>query len=359
MDEYPSADPLETPFTRKLFEQLKRHPKRIVFTEGEDLRVLRAARRLVELEAAAPILIGEPDTMRAIAREHKIPLEFIRLLKPRACSDFGLFCRRFEKIERYRRLRVLDPAEIVARPQYFGALMVQYGQADALVGGNKMLPISLYRALLHTIKPLPHVPKVFSAMLLVGREGLRNFGGDGALLLADSGMILKPEVEELAAIATETGKLARHLLGRTPQVALLSHSTHGSSPSEDARRVAAATALARDRALAELVELRIDGELQADVALDPAAAEIKIPGKTPRPRADVLVFPNLDAAHISLKLLRHVAGTTNYGHIVMGLSRPTAQIPRTADANAILGTAAVVGFRAIKFHELYPDGEVG
>jgi phosphotransacetylase len=358
MNEIPSSDPLENPFTRFLFEKLRNHPKRIVFTEGEDPRVVQAARRLVELEAAAPILLGNPDTMRAIAAEQKIPLDFIRLLDPRSSSDFALFCRRFEKIERYKRLRVLDPAEIVARPQYFGALMVQYGQADALVGGNQVLPLSLYRALLNTIKPLPHVPRVFSTMLLVGNPHLENFGAEGALFLADCAMILKPDVPQLAAIAVETGKLARHFLGRAPSVALLSHSTHGSAPSEDARRMAAATALARDKAMAEHAEMRIDGELQADVALDPLAAAIKLPEKKRRHNADVLVFPNLDAAHISIKLLRHVAGTTNYGHIVMGLARPAAQVPRTASANTILGTAAVVGLKAINFHDLYPDGEV-
>lgn len=358
MSENSSNDPAGNDFISFLTEKLRRHPKRIVFTEGEDLRVLRAARRLVELEAAAPILLGDEAGIRRLAKEAGIPLDFIRVLEPRKSSDFGLFCRRFEKMERYKRMSVTDPAEVVVRPHYFGALMVQYGQADALVGGNQVLPLTLFRALLNTIKPLPGVPKVFGVMVLVGGPHLRHFGRDGVLFLADTGMIVRPDVRELASIAFETGKLARHILGRPPLVALLSHSTRGSAPSKEARRVAAATALVRDRCRAEYIDLDIAGEVQADVALDPAAAEVKLPGEQPRPSADVLVFPNLDAAHISLKLLRHVGGASNYGEILMGLARPAAQVPRTASEETIFGTAAAVGVEAIKFHELYPDGEV-
>jgi phosphotransacetylase len=279
------------------------------------------------------------------------------LLEPAKAADFGMFCRHFEKMERYRKMHVADPAEIVARPHYFGALMVQYGQADALVGGNISLPTPLFRALINTIKPLPEVPRVFAATVLVAPH-LPRFGRDGVLFLADVGVMPTPTMHQLAAVAVETGRLARHFLGRTPVVAMLSHSTKGSSPAEDARRVAAAAALAKDRCEANFIDLRIDGELQADVALDPAAAEVKLPDSGWRDTADVLVFPNLDAGHISLKLLQHLAGAQNYGQIVVGLARPAAQVPRTASVETILGTAAAVGVEAIKYHQLYPDGEV-
>jgi phosphotransacetylase len=342
-------------FTRFLFDKLRRHPKRIVFTDGEDLRVLRVAERLVAMEAAVPVLLGSRERILAMAAEHGVSMRFVRLIEPVKSSDYGLFCQRFEKMERYRRMQVKDPTEIVSRPHYFGALMVQYGQADALVGGNTGLPATLFRALLNTIKPLPEVPKVYAATVLVAPQ-LAHFGREGVLFLADCGLVPVPTVEQLAAIAIETGKLARHFLGRTPGVAMLSHSTKGSAATEDAGRVAAATAMAVDRCEADFLDLRIEGELQADVALDPAAAELKLAGT--RQPADVLVFPNLDAGHISLKLLQHVAGARNYGQIVMGLARPAAQVSRTASAETILGTAAAVGVEAIKYHELYPDGEV-
>ena len=342
---------------RHLLEQLRRHPKRVVFTEGEDIRVIKAAARLVKEEVVAPILLGNRERIRALAAEHSVPLTFIHIIDPPLASDFGLFCRRVENMDRYRKRQLGNPEEIVSKPHYFGALMVQYGQADAIVGGNQALPAAYFRALLHTIKPLPTVPKIFAVSILVGPH-LQHLGGSGLLLLADCGLISVPEVNDLAAIALETGKLAHHFLGRKPLVAMLSHSTKGSSGAPEARRMAAAASLAQAEARKQFLEIDIEGELQADVALDPSASEVKIPAAGIRPTADVLVFPNLDAAHISLKLLQHVAGAQNYGQLILGLSRPAAQIPRTATEETIFGTAAAIAVEAIKFHQLYPDGEV-
>lgn len=343
--------------TRYLLEQLRRHPKRVVFTEGEDVRVIEAAARLVKEEAVAPILLGNKPRIRALAAKHGIPLTFIHIIDPPLASDFGLFCQRVENMARYRTMQIGNAEEIVSKPHYFGALMVQYGQADAIVGGNQALPAAYFRALLHTIKPLPEVPKIFGVSILTGPH-LKHMGGSGILFLADCGLNPNPDVTELAAIAIETGKLAHHFLGRKSYVAMLSHSTKSSATTPDALKMAAATSLAQDHALRQFLEISIEGELQADVALDPEAAEIKLPGAEARPTADVLVFPNLDAAHISLKLLQHVAGAQNYGQLVLGLSRPAAQVPRTASVETIFGTAAAVAVEAIKFHQLYPDGEV-
>ena len=357
MTDFPTEPQPGNDVIRHLLDQLRRHPKRVVFTEGEDLRVIKAAARLVKEEVVAPILLGNRDRIRALAAEHSVPLTFIHIIDPPKASDFGLFCQRVQNMDRYRSRHLGKPEEIVARPHYFGALMVQYGQADAIVGGNQAMPAAFFRALLHTIKPLPTVPKIFGVTVLVGPH-LKHLGGSGLLLLADSGLIPNPDVNELASIALETGKLAHHFLGRKPLVAMLSHSTKGSAGTPDARRMAAAASLAQDEARKQFLEIDIEGELQADVALDPEASEIKIPDAGARPTADVLVFPNLDAAHISLKLLQHVAGAQNYGQLILGLSRPAAQIPRTASVETIFGTAAAIAVEAIKFHQLYPDGEV-
>jgi len=338
-------------------EKLRRHPKRVVFTEGEDIRVLRVAERLVKEEAIVPILLGSKERILALAESEGVSLRFVKVLEPEKASDFDLFCRRYAKIERYRKGRDVDASAVVKLPHYFGALMVQYGQADALVGGNQAVPALLFRALEHAIKPMPGVEKMFGVTVLSAPH-LDHFGGDGLLLVADCGLVPEPSVEELADIAIETGRLAQHFLGREPLVAFLSHSTKGSSPTDSSRRVAAAVGLARERASEPGMNLKVRGELQADVALDPAAAEIKLPGSSTRASADVLVFPNLDSAHISMKLLQHCAGARNYGQFLIGLARPAAQVPRTASEDTIMGTAAAVAVEAIKYHELYPDGEV-
>lgn len=357
MSNFSTEPPPGNRVTRYLLDQLRRHPKRVVFTEGEDLRVIKVAARLVHEEVIAPILLGNRERIRAMAAENSISLKFVHIIDPPLASDFTLFCQRVENMARYRTMQIGAPAEIVARPHYFGALMVQYGQADAVVGGNQALPSAYFRALLHTIKPLPSVPKIFGVTILTGPH-LNHLGGDGILFLADCGLIPNPDVSELAAIALETGKLARHFLGRKPLVAMLSHSTKGSTSTPDARRMAAAAALAQGEAIRQFLDISIEGELQADVALDPEAAETKLPAAEARPTADVLVFPNLDAAHISLKLLQHVAGAQSYGQLILGLSRPAAQVSRTATVENIFGTAAAIAVEAIKFHQLYPDGEV-
>ncbi|MDB6077709.1 MAG: hypothetical protein JWO82_1456 [Akkermansiaceae bacterium] len=344
------------PFTHYLLDKLKRHPKRVVFTEGDDLRVLHAAARLVAEEAVAPVLLGNREAIRALAADNGVSLKFINVIEPAKSSDFPLFLQRFEKIARYRNMQTMDPAEIIGRPHYFGAMMVQYGQADAILSGNKAMPATIFRALINTIKPLAEVPKMFGVTTLVAPH-LQHFGADGMLFLADCGLIPNPTVDQLAVMAIETGKIAKHFLGREPRIALLSHSTKGSSSTEEAMKMAAATSLAVSRAKEAYLDFQISGEIQADVALDPAASEIKLPDAGIREPADVLIFPSLDAAHISMKLLQHCAGAQNYGQIIAGLTRPAAQVPRTASEETIFGTAAAVAVEAIKYRQLYPDAE--
>ena len=232
-------------FIDPLIAKLRRHPKRVVFTEGEDLRVLRVAERLVREEAVVPILLGNRERILSMASDEGITMRFVKVIDPPESSDFGLFCRRLEKIERYRARPVSEVGEVVARPHYFGALMTQYGQADALVGGNIALPAVLFRAVLNSIKPMPGIPKLFGVTVLSAPH-LDHFGAEGLMFLADTGLVPEPKVEELASIAVETGRLARHFLGRAPRVAMLSHSTKGSAVTEPARRVAAAAVLARE-----------------------------------------------------------------------------------------------------------------
>lgn len=342
--------------TAHLIEQLRRHPKRVVFTEGEDVRVIEAAARLVKLEAVSPILLGRPERIRALAGQNRIPMDLIKVTDPAKSSDLPLFVKRAENMGRYRASHQVDSEETITRPHYFGSMMVQYGHADAIVGGNQAIPAAYFRALLHNIKPQADVPRIFGVTILTAPH-FPLLGNDRVLFLADTGLIPNPDVTQLSTIAIETGKLAHHFLGRKPVVALLSHSTKGTSTTQEAQRVVAATALAQGRVTRELLDIDIDGELQADVAIDPNAAETKLPDSGIRQSADVLVFPNLDAAHISLKLLQHLAGAQNYGQLILGLSRPAAQVPRTASVETIFGTAAAVAVEAIKYHELYPESD--
>lgn len=351
-----SERPPRPDVVQHLLDQLRRHPKRVVFTEGEDVRVIAAAARLVEEKVVAPILLGNKERIRKMAQDAKISLDLIHIIDPPNASDFDLFCRRLQNMDRYRNRHISNAEELISRPHYFGAMMVQYGQADAIVGGNLSIPASYFRALIQTIKPMPGVPKIFGVTLLIG-EHLNHVGSAGLLFLADTAMVPKPSVEELSSFAVETGKLAQHALGRAPLIAMLSHSTKGSSGTKSALKMAAATTLAQAAIQQQHLDFRIEGEVQADVAVDPMASEIKYASGS-QGSADVLIFPNLDAAHISMKLLQHIAGARNYGQILVGLARPAAQIPRTADVQTIFGTAAAVAVEAIKSHQLHPEGDI-
>lgn len=344
-------------FTQPLVEKLQRHPKRIVFSDGCDPRVLRTAARMVRMEVGVPILLGRRDEILSMAGKEGIDLAFVRVQDPAQSSELPLFCERLKRIRRYKGMEPDNACEVVAQPHFFAAMMVQYGHADGMVAGNLSMPTMVIRALLHLVKPNPAVPRVFTTTVLVGSH-LRNFGRDGMLFLADTGLNPELDVDQLSAIAVETGQLARLYLGRRPRVAMLSHSTHGSALTSSARTVGAAAELARRNAAAGRLDIEIDGEIQADVALDASAAEIKFPKLEQRDPADVLVFPNLDAAHIALKLLHHVAGARVYGQLVLGLARPAGLLTRTVDDESLFGTAVAVGVEAIKFHELYPDGEI-
>ena len=300
-------------FTGPLFEVLKRHPKRIVFSEGEDTRVIQAAAEIVRLELGIPILLGNRDKIRALAADIGAKMTFVKVIDPTTASDLDLFTDLLIRIEKLKGINLANPRETVSRAHFFAAMMIQYGQADAMVGGNQLLPATIYRALIQLVKPMPGVEHPFTAAIMVS-ENLEHFGPDGILYLADCGIGDEPSVSELTNIAVETGRLAHHYAGRRVRVAMLSHSTMNSGASDSAARVRAATEAARAIVTHNRYEIEVDGELQADVALVPSAAEVKLPQMENRPAADVLVFPNLDAAHISMKLLHHVAGATKYGN---------------------------------------------
>ena len=337
--------------TSKLYETLRQSPKRIVFTDGEDVRVIQAAASLVKDELIAPILLGNKEKVHALAKEKGISMSFINVVDPTTSKDLELFESRLERVEKFRGRVIGNAHEMISNPHNFGAMMVQYGQADGLIAGNQSMPASIFRSVSQFIKPIADVPSLFSVVVMVGPE-LKHLGADGLLLLADCGMNPEPTVEELASFGIETGKLASHILDKNPKVAFLSHSTQGCMVTPSSQRMAAATALALDKVNRKSLAMTLVGEVQADVALDPQAAEIKKMGAATT-TSDVIVFPSLDAAHISFKLLQHVGGAQHYGQLIMGLTKPAAQVPRTTSIETLTGTAILVGIESIKGRELH------
>jgi phosphate acetyltransferase len=183
------------------------------------------------------------------------------------------------------------------------------------------------------------------------------FGHKGVLFMADCGVIPEPDVDQLSDIAVSTAQLARLLLGTRPRVALLSYSTKGSATHPSIGKVQAATGLAQKKARETGLDADFDGELQVDAALVPEIAARKLPESPVAGRANVLIFPDLNAGNIGSKLLQHVAKAHAYGQILLGLGRPAADVSRGSNAHDILGVAAIVGVESIRYEDLHPVEE--
>src|SRR6184192_1517374 len=340
-------------FIGTIIEKLQRHPKRIVFPEGTEPRVLQAARQFYSLRLGAPILLGDRTKVKEVAEALNISLEGIRIINPAESPDLDNFAHRLEVLRRGKGLKALEAREAMIQPNYFGAMMVAMHQADGFVSGTSQITGSVLRPLFQIIKVAPHTTTASSCMVMEVEDS--RFGENGVLLMADCGVLPDPTVDQLADIAISTAQLARQHVGVRPRVALLSFSTKGSATHPSIGRVQAATALAEKKAHEQNVEADFDGELQVDAALIPEIAARKLPESKVGGRATVLIFPDLNSGNIASKLIQHVARANAYGQILLGLDRPAADVSRGSNAHDILGVAAIVGVQSVGYQQLYPE----
>jgi len=339
-------------FIGSVIEKLQRHPKRIVFPEGSEARVLQAARQYYSLRLGAPILLGDRTRVKEVAAALNISLEGIRVINPAESEELEGFARRFEALRRGKGLKSVEARDAMLQPNYFGAMMVAMHQADGFVSGSSQHGIGVLRPLFQIIKVAPHTTTASSCLVMEVEDS--RYGENGVLFMADCGVIPEPTVEQLADIAVSTAQLARHLLGVRPRVALLSFSTKGSSGHSSVGRIQAAAALAEKRAAEKQIDALFDGELQVDTALVPEIASRKYPEGRIAGNANVLIFPDLNSGNIASKLIRHIARANAYGQILLGLDRPAADVSRASNAHDILGVAAIVGVQAVDYDLLYP-----
>jgi len=342
-------------FIGNVIEKLQRHPKRVVFPEGEEPRILQAARQYSALRLGAPIVLGDPAKVRAVAQGLDISLEGIRVINPADSEDLGNFATRFHALRRERGLRANESREAMLQPNYYGTMMLAMHQADGVISGASHIISSLLRPLFQIIKTAPNITAASSCMVMEVED--TRIGENGVLFMADCGVIPDPTAEQLADIALSTAWLARHMLGVRPRVAMLSFSTKGSSTHASAGKVQAATALARRKAEQMHLEADFDGELQVDAALDLEIAGRKLQESKVAGRANVLIFPDLNSGNIASKLVRLVSRGNAYGQILLGLNRPAADVSRGSNAHDILGVAAIVGVMAINYQKLYPGAD--
>jgi phosphate acetyltransferase len=339
-------------FIGSVIEKLQRHPKRIVFPEGTEPRVLQAARQFYSLRLGAPILLGDRTKVKETACALNISLEGVRIINPVESEELENFARRFELLRRSEGIQHPEAREAMMQPNYFGAMMVAMHQADGFVSGTNQNVGSVLRPLFQIIKVAPQTTTASSCLAMEVEDS--RFGENGVLFMADCGVIPEPTVEQLADIAVSTAQLARHLLGVRPRAALLSFSTKGSSHHPSIGRIRAAAAAAQKKAQEKNLDAVFDGELQVDTALVPEIAARKLPEGKIAGNANVLIFPDLNSGNIASKLVLHMARANAYGQILLGLDRAAADVSRGSSAHDILGVAAIVGVQAIDYHLLYP-----
>lgn len=335
------------PLIENLLAKLQRHPKRVVFPEGTDPRIIQSARQFSTRRCGVPILLGDRSEIKERATALDIRLEGIRIMEPERSDDLDLFLPMVDALPRFAGLSASEKKQLVLNRHNFAALMVASGRVDALVGGATSTTASGLRSLFRIV-PLQPLVKSASSMLILDQENL-SMGSNGLLFLGDCGVIPEPSAEQLADIAIATAITSHHLTNETSRIAFLSFTSMAADcPHPAIAKVREAVNLTRTRISALGLDAYASGELQLDAAVSRTVARQKdLPEDGVTGMANVLIFPDLNAGNIASKMIQHVAGARCYGHFVAGLSRPCAEISRGSHTYDIFGTAVVAACQAI------------
>ena len=332
---------------RIVIHKAQHQPKRVVFPEGDNDKVLRASHILVDEKIAHPILLGDDQVIRSRAAELGVPLEGMDIVNPKTSPWRELYIQEFYWLRQRRGVTLSEARELIDNRNTFGSLMVHMGNADALVSGITQHYPDTIRPALQVIKVREGVHKVSGLYALITRKG-------DMLFLADCSVNIEPSAEELAEIALCAADAARRF-DVTPRVAMLSFSNFGSTRHPGCEKVRRATELVKQRD----PSLTVDGEIMADAALVPEILERDYPFSTLKGGANVLIFPDLDSANIAYKLLMRVGGAEAIGPILMGLSKPAYVLPRGAEVEDIVNSAAIAVVDAQQSEVEAPTRESG
>ncbi len=313
---------------RGIINRAVRDPKRIVFPEGEEPKIMRAARMILDEGIASPILLGQRETIERVADENHISLRDIPIDDPGKSDKRDKYADYLWQRRQRKGLSHGEAHQLLFNNNYFGSVMVACGDADALLAGVGMHYPETIRPALQVIGPHPKAEIVSGLYMLVFEKHV--------IFCGDTTVNIDPNAEQLAQIAYSAGRIVRNF-GIPPKIAMLSFSNFGSVRHPEAEKVAKAVAILRKRDPA----LVVDGEMQADTAMDETILHNAYPFSVLKERANVLIFPNLSAGNIAYKLLHHLGGATKIGPILLGMNLPVHVLEQGADVQDIVNMAAV------------------
>ena len=317
----------------QLIDILKKDPKKIVFTEGDDPRILEAASRLLAGTFLHPILIGNPDKIAAEAEECGFNIRGAEIIDPTNYDRMGEMVDLFCELRKSKGVTPEQARGILSQANYFGTMLVKMGVADALLGGATYSTADTVRPALQLIKTKPGNTIVSSCFIMVRPAAT---GENEVLAMGDCAINIHPTEDELVEIAGETAQCAK-IFGVDPKVAFLSYSTLGSGKGEDVDKMRNAAAKAK----AKYPDLPIEGELQFDAAVSPRVARTKCPDSSVAGHANTFIFPDINAGNIGYKIAQRLGNFEAYGPILLGLNAPINDLSRGCNASEVYSMAII------------------